>query len=154
MKKSELKMLVRTIVREEVAMAIQEVVVEMKEPITKEVQPTAKRQSTNNLKSKRIVEKKKYTKNSVLNDILNETANDDGWDTMGGELFSSNQVNDVLKRRYSGMMGNAPEAQLPDEDINGQVVANVSETLMGNLTKDYSGVLKSMKKTADRNRGI
>ena len=73
---------------------------------------------------------------------------------MGGELFSSNQVNDVLKRRYSGMMGNAPEAQLPDEDINGQVVANVSETLMGNLTKDYSGVLKSMKKTADRNRGI
>ena len=59
-KKPNIKTIIRQIVREEVAMAIGEVITELKQPI--ESKP----------KSKKIVEKKQYTNNNVLNDVLIE----------------------------------------------------------------------------------
>ena len=60
-KKTNIRTLLRTMVREEVAMAIQEVITELKQPVTtKQVsQPKTK---------KKIVEKKSFTSNSVLNE--------------------------------------------------------------------------------------
>ena len=58
-------------------MAIQEVITELKQP------------SQPQQKSEKIVEKKSFTKDSILNDVLNETAQRDEWKTMGGGKFDS-----------------------------------------------------------------
>ena len=68
------KKTIRQIVREEVAMAIHEVIDELKQPSL-----SSPKQS--------IQEKKNFSKNSVLNDVLNETANGDDWKTLGGSEF-------------------------------------------------------------------
>ena len=86
------KKTIRQIVREEVAMAIQEVITELKQPAQSKSQP------------KNIVEKKSFTKNSILNDVLNETAQDDGWKTMGGGEFTSNRMNELVSGQYGDMM--------------------------------------------------
>ena len=62
MKKSELRGILRTIVREEVAIAIKEVVNEIKNP-TNTVSKEVKRKPVNN---------KQYTKNPILNEVINE----------------------------------------------------------------------------------
>jgi len=65
-KKTTTRKTIRQIVREEVAMAIHEVIGELKQPpLSSTGQP--------------IQEKKNFSKNSVLNDVLNETANGDDW---------------------------------------------------------------------------
>ena len=157
MKKSELRIQIRQIVREEVAMAINEVITEMKEPLQQlnTVHAGEIRRNTTPKKKKIAVEKKQYSSNSVLNDVLNETANgDSGWETMGGGTQTSQNMNNVLKTQYGDMMNGRNNVPLPESDINGRPVTNISDTLMDNLTKDYSGVIKSMEKSADTSRGI
>ena len=144
MKKSDFKLMVRKIVREEVAMAIQEVITELKQPNQRVSQPKPK---------KKIVEKKSYTSNSILNDVLNETANDE-WKTMGGGAYTANKMNDVLKGQYSDMMSGGNVNAAPQTDINDKPVTNVPDHLMNAFTKDYSKTLKAMKKSAIKNRGI
>ena len=75
MKKSELRLMIKKIVREEVAIAIKEVITELKQPTQQVSQPKPK---------KKIVEKKQYSKNSILNEVMNETVQSDDWKTMGG----------------------------------------------------------------------
>ena len=101
------KKTIRQIVREEVAMAIQEVITELKQPaLSSTEQP--------------IQEKKSYTNNSVLNNILNETAQDGEWKTMGGAKFDSSKINDVMGGAYGDMVNKNPnipvsvEGQTPD----------------------------------------
>jgi hypothetical protein len=154
MKKSELKTMVRHIVREEVAMAINEVVTELKQPTFGD-KPIGKLTNVNDTlpkqKRKKIVkEKQHFTSNSMLNDVLNETAGDD-WETLSGGTFDSSQMNNVLKNQYSDMVSG--NSQIPQTDINDKPVTDLSDTLMNNLTKDYSSVLKSMEKSANQLRG-
>ena len=78
------KKTIRQIVREEVAMAIQEVITELKQPIESKPQP------------EKIIEKKSYTNNSILNDVLNETAQDGDWKTLGGSKFTSERMNELV----------------------------------------------------------
>tara|TARA_R100001509_G_scaffold162041_2_gene132646 strand:- start:430 stop:831 length:402 start_codon:yes stop_codon:yes gene_type:complete len=133
MKKSDLKLIIRKIVREEVAMAIQEVITELKQPSTKVVQPTTK---------KKMVEKKSFTSNSVLNDVLNETAVSDEWKTLGGGTFDSSKMNEVLTSQYS-------------ETMNGQqsVAVNPNDPMAQFLNKDYRQVMKKVEEKAQQKRG-
>jgi len=125
-KKPNIKTIIRKIVREEVAMAIGEVVNELKQPTESEPQP------------KKIVEKKSFTNNSVLNDVLNETAQDDGWKTLGGGEFTSNRMNELIGGQYGDMMNGAQ--QVPSSDPMSQF-----------LNKDYSQVLeKSIEKSKNK----
>ena len=121
-KKPNIKTIIRQIVREEVAMAIKEVITELKQPI--ESQP-----------QKKIVEKKSFTNNSVLNDVLNETAQDEEWKTLGGEKFDSSKINDVMGGAYGDMMNKNP---------------NISVSVEGQtpdfLKKDYRAVMKAIDK--------
>ena len=123
-KKTNIKTIIRQMVREEVAMAIKEVITELKQPI--ESQPK---------QQKKIVEKKSFTNNSVLNDVLNETAQDEEWKTLGGEKFDSSKINDVMGGAYGDMMNKNPnipvsvEGQSPDF-----------------LKKDYRAVMKAIDK--------
>ena len=126
-KKPNIRQLIRTIVREEVAMAIKEVITELKQPIESQPQP------------KKIVEKKSFTKNSILNDVLNETAQDDGWKTMGGGEFTSDRMNELVGRQYGDMMNQQPQV-VPSSDPMSQF-----------LNKDYREVLdKSIEKSKNK----
>ena len=146
MKKSDFKFMIRKIVREEVAMAIQEVITELKQPTQQVSQPKPKQK-------KKMVEKKSYTSNSVLNDVLNETANDE-WKTMGGEKYTSNKMNDVLRGQYGDMMSGGNVNVAPQTDINNRPVTNVPDHLMNAFTKDYSKTLKAIEKHSNKSRGV
>ena len=116
-KKTNIKTIIRKIVREEVAMAIGEVITELKQP-------------TQSKPQKKIVEKKEYTNNSVLNDVLNETAQGEEWKTMGGGKFDSSRMNELVSGQYGDMMNN----QSPTISVDGQTPDF--------LKKDYREVLK------------
>ena len=150
MKKSELKTLVRQIVREEVAMAIHEVITELKQPTTKENKVVKQPK-----KKKVVSEKKHYTKNSILNEVMNETANDAEWKTMGNEPFTTNNMNNVLQNQYGNMMNGGK----PTGD---QMVASmgidpnsVPDSLIDNMfNKDYSKLLKKVDEKTNQTRGV
>ena len=126
-KKPNIKTIIRQIVREEVAMAIKEVITELKQPIESQPQP------------KKIVEKKSYTQNSVLNDVLNETAQDGDWKTLGGGEFTSDRMNELVGRQYGDMMNKQPQV-VPSSDPMSQF-----------LNKNYSEVLeKSIEKSKNK----
>ena len=126
-KKPNIKTIIRQIVREEVAMAIKEVITELKQPIESQPKP-----------QKKIVEKKQFTENSVLNDVLNETAQDGEWKTLGGGEFTSDRMNELVGRQYGDMM-------------NGTQSVPSSDPMSQFLNKNYSEVLeKSIEKSKNK----
>jgi len=129
-KKPNIKTVIRQIVREEVAMAIKEVITELKQPIESQPQP------------KKIVEKKSYTDNSVLNDVLNETAQDGDWKTMGGGEYTSDRMNELVGRQYGDTMSGASPQVVPSSDPMAQFV-----------NKDYSEVLEKSKEKSQNKGG-
>ena len=126
-KKTNIKTIIRQIVREEVAMAIKEVITELKQPT--QSQP------------KKIVEKKSFTKNSVLNDVLNETAQDGDWKTLGGGEFTSDRMNELVGRNYGDMMNQQPQV-VPSSDPMSQF-----------LNKDYREVLEKTEEKQKQKYG-
>ena len=94
-----------------------------------------------------------YTKNAVLNDILNETANAGGMEeypTMGGGTFDSTKMAEAMG--YGGASAVSDEAK---RDVGAVQTAQAAggdpsnpagEEVMGALTKDYRGVMNALKK--------
>ena len=68
MKSDKLKLFIRKIVREEVAMAIHEVINEIKQPVINKKTKIREPQKSS------IENKTSFSKNTILNNILNETA--------------------------------------------------------------------------------
>ena len=128
-KKPNIKTIIRQIVREEVSMAIKEVITELKQPSESKPQP------------KKIVEKKSFTKNSVLNDVLNETAQDGDWKTLGGGEFTSDRMNELMGRQYGDMMNQQPQV-VPSSDPMSQF-----------LNKDYREVLQKAEENHNKKYG-
>ena len=128
-KKPNIKTIIRQIVREEVAMAIKEVITELKQPTQSQPQP------------KKIVEKKSFTNNSVLNDVLNETASDGEWKTLGGSEFTTDRMNELVGGQYGDMMKSTPQ-QVPSSDPMSQFV-----------NKDYREVLKRTEEKQQQKYG-
>ena len=121
------KKTIRQIVREEVAMAIHEVITELKKPT----------QSTKPMTPKKRTQNSSFTSNKVLNDVLNETAQDGDWKTLGGGEFTSDRMNELVGGQYSDMMNNPSTQAVPSSDPMAQFV-----------NKNYSEVLeKSMEKS-------
>ena len=93
-----------------------------------------------------------YTKDPTLNKILNETAQNDEfaeYPTLGGGTFDSTKMAQAIG--YGNVLGDAESrrkmsavqtAQSAGVDPNSPAVQDV----MSNLTKDYSGVMKALKK--------
>ena len=123
-KKKNIKTVIRQIVREEVAMAIHEVITELKQPTQSQPKP-----------KKKVVEKKEFTKNSILNDVLNETAASDEWKTLGGDTFDSSKINQVMSGQYSDVMNNNSQAPIT---VDGQTPDF--------LKKDYRKLMKAIDK--------
>ena len=129
-KKTNVRTMIRQIVREEVAMAIKEVITELKQPTQQVSQPKPKR---------KIVEKQTFSKNSILNDVLNETAQEEEWKTMGGGTYDSSNMNEILGKSYGDMMNSNPNTPV---SVDGQTPDF--------LTKDYRKVMKAV----DKKKGI
>jgi hypothetical protein len=136
--KTKIKTMIRQIVREEVAMAIQEVITELKKPIQQVSNPKPKEKVVEGRRTY-----KKFTKNSVLNDVLNETAQSDEWKTLGGGTYDSNRVNEVATPSYKDLMNDNNEIN-PDNMVAsmGTNPERVPNHLKKALSKDYSKVLK------------
>ena len=145
-KANKIKMVIRKIVREEVASAIKEVLVELKQP------------SLSSNPNGEINEQKKYTSNSVLNEILNETeggipqGETASYPTMGGETYDSSKVNEVMSSQYGDIMKNGVEPT-PKSNADTIVGAAAPEGIKNLFNKDYSGILKkSIEKNNKGNR--
>ena len=130
MKSDKLKLFIRKIVREEVAMAIHEVITELKQPSLSSKQPI-------NQAKKRVVEKKNYSTNSVLNDVLNETAQTAVLEEGDNPI---SKMNTVMQSSYGDMMNGTTDVSVEDTSGMGQF-----------LNKDYSEVLnKSYEKSSKK----
>ena len=134
MKKSELKMMIREVVREEIRLALKEVIGGSKQQIKKPQPP----------------KKQSYTKNSVLNEVLNET-NADEWETLGGETFTSNRMSELLG-------GSTEQPQQPNIDQRvaemGANPASIPKEVKDNIfNKDYSGLMKAIDEKQKQKNG-
>ena len=139
MKKSNVRQVIRQIVREEVAMAIQEVITEIKQPSQQVSQPQPQ---------KKIVERKQFSSNSIINDVLNETAESKvEWEQMGGGTFDSSRMNEVMASQYGNMMNNSQ----PNVVVDG---VSGDEPGMDFLKKDYREVLKKSEEKSKQKRGV
>jgi hypothetical protein len=144
--------LLRKVIREEVRAAVTEILTEQttnhKQVINHGMQMA---EMSDNPKRK----KKVYSKNSMLNDILNETAGlpSDGPLVSQGnsEYPSMNNFKSAMAETY----GRGPAGPVVTQGINGEPVnmqnENVAATVNA-MTKDYSGVMAAMKKM-DKSKG-
>jgi hypothetical protein len=153
-KSNKLANLIRELVKQEVKKQVTEIFI--KEGIKSMTESTSKNDVVEVLPKRKPKPKKEvtYTKNPVLNDILNETANAgtdefDEYPTMTGKPFDSTRMAEAIG--YGNMMGDAESrrkqaaiqtAQAVGADTNNEAVQNV----MQDLTKDYRGVMKALDK--------
>ena len=122
MKVKELKSLIRGIVREEVALSIKEVIKEIKAVPMPKSKPKPKQN---------------FTKNSVINDVLNETAADKNWKSMGGGTYDSSRANEVLGSSYGDMMNN--DTDKPNKQLAAEMGVDP------NNAPDFLGLMKTSK---------
>ena len=121
MKMSQLKMVIREVVREEIRLGLKEIIGEVKKQPVQKPKPK---------------QKQNYSKNPVLNEVLNETETSD-WDTMGGEKFTSERMNELVGGNYKDLMnGNQPQ--------NGGVVVDGQQPEF--LKKDYRKLMQAVDK--------
>jgi len=93
-----------------------------------------------------------FTKDPVLNKILNETANEE-WKTMGNKTFTDGRSG------MAAMMGlNTPDQTFGAKPTIAQMLPNdrkhiqVSDEMADILTKDYSALLKKVDEKANKTR--
>jgi len=153
-KSSKLANLIKELVKQEVKKQVTEIFI--KEGIKSMTENASKNDVMEVLPQRKPKPKKEvtYTKNPVLNDILNETANAgnefDEYPTMTGKPFDSTRMAEAIG--YGNMtIGDAESrrkqaaiqtAQAIGADTNNEAVQNV----MQDLTKDYRGVMKALDK--------
>jgi hypothetical protein len=130
-KKTNMRTVIRKIVREEVAMAIREVITELQQPT----------QPTKPLTPKKPTQNSSFTSNKVLNDVLNETANGGDWKTLGGGEFTTERMNELVGGQYADMMKDTPQ-QVPSSDPMAQFLNN-----------DYREVLKRTEEKTNNKYG-
>ncbi len=139
MKKTELKTIIREIVRKEVRIELRKFLKESKQA---------------KLKQKSIKEKTPiaYTKNKVLNKVLNETANaSDDWETLGGKTLTTDSMQSILQKNYSDIIespGNSNSNMIDSKMVSDTGVSpdQMPDYIKNALTRDYSELMGSIDK--------
>jgi hypothetical protein len=152
MKVSEFTKIIRKVVREEVRAAVKAELNEILKPKKRNDRNVIKH-GLNLHERANKVDKISYTKNSALNDILNETANSKV-KTMDNKMFTSQDAVTGIRSKFAEAMnpdsdfGNAPSAQemIPED----QKHINIPDYIQNALTKDYSGLVKAMDKNKSK----
>ena len=151
MGKSKIKTMIRQIVREEVAMAIHEVIEELKIPTQ---QLTTDLRRTIPTTKKKKIEKKHYSSNKVLNDALNETANSD-WETLGGGTYTTENMGSILANKYSDVLNENGKVNADDMVASMGIDPNqVDDSVKNIFTKDYRSLMKKVDKKTKQKRGM
>mgnify|MGYP001462845255 CR=1 FL=1 len=150
-----LEVIVRKVVREELKPIITEVRNASK-PIIKETKSKSKKVNDpldidmkailaiEEVKKQKAVKKQKFTKDSVLNQLLNETHQSGEWRNMEAQ-FGSNQA--------QAWSGRESTTAAPTQDIDGRPVDTTNPevaNVMGAITKDYSQLMKAIDKKKGR----
>ena len=133
MKLSIFKKVIREVVREEIEYSIKGLRKELKEVLVSSISDKMLEESTPQTTSKPVEKKSRpiekrvpMTKDSILNDLLNETANDGEWKNINKEAEVQSVTDDTVG--------------LPDH-------------LADALNKDYSQVMKAVDKKQNFNKG-
>ena len=166
MKKQELIKIIETVVRKEVKKQMNEIFIKeenssllselVSKPLTEKEfkEPIRKQYKT---KPTKVVH---YTKNEILNKVLNETAGgvpqeeSGGYETMGGGIYDSSRIDDVLVRNYDVDESSSEVVKQRKRDIgavqtikNARVnVDDVPDHITDALTRDYSKLMKVINK--------
>ena len=137
MKQGKLVSLIKEVVKQEVKKQVTDILIN----------------ETNIPKTKPVVKKKvkeqKFTDNAMLNQILNETAQQqEEYPTLGGGTFDSSRATELLG--YGGGLGNkevkrevAAASTLQSAGMNPEAAP---EHLKNALTRDYSDLIKAIDK--------
>ena len=126
MKMSQLKMVIREVVREEIRLGL------------KEILGGAKKQPVQKPKLK---QKQHYSKNPVLNEVLNNTEVEQDWETMGGTTYTSERMSELLG-------GNVTEKDT--SNVNGTLAREMgmdpNDPAADFLKKDYRELMNAVDK--------
>ena len=137
MKSNKLVSLIKEVVKQEVKKQITDILIN----------------ETNIPKSKPVVKKKKvkeqkFTDNPTLNKILNETAQQEEYPTLGGGTFDSTRMTEMLG--YGSGLGNKEVkrevAAASTLQSAGMTKESAPEHLTNALTRDYSDLMKAIDK--------
>jgi hypothetical protein len=142
--------LLRRVIREEVRSAVKEILTEQTVDHKKVISHGMElSEIANNPKRK----KKSYSKNSMLNDILNETA---GLPSEGPLVSQTSFPSMNYKSEMAESFGMSQQPQaLATTDVHGKPVNMQNKAVAKTvdiMTKDYSGVMAAMKKM-DKSKG-
>ena len=138
MKQGKLVSLIKEVVKQEVKKQITDILInETNIPKTKPV-----------VKKKKVKEQK-FTDNPMLNQILNETAQQqEEYPTLGGGTFDSSRMTEMLG--YGSGLGNKEVkrevAAASTLQSAGMTPETAPEHLTNALTRDYSGLMKAIDK--------
>ena len=167
---NKLAEVIRKIVREEVRKEVRQVLNEQRKPKVTKKQFTSGLQHALGLedsverRSRAPKKQVKYSKNKMLNAILNETAGDqksgpeyDEYPTMGKSGYGSSQSQTFDRKSLAAKMGygdisptGAPtlEEMVPSVDTRGMTNQGiqVDSSVAKALTRDYSELVKKFKK--------
>ena len=137
MKSNKLVSLIKEVVKQEVKKQITDILInETNIPKTKPV-----------VKKKKVKEQK-FTNNPTLNKILNETAQQEEYPTLGGGTFDSTRMTEMLG--YGSGLGNEEVkrevAAASTLQSAGMTKESAPEHLTNALTRDYSDLMKAIDK--------
>ena len=137
MKQGKLVSLIKEVVKQEVKKQITDIFInETNIPKTKPV-----------IKKKKVKEQQ-FTSDPTLNKILNETAQQEEYPTLGGGTFDSSRMTEMLG--YGSGLGNKEVkrevAAASTLQSAGMTPETAPEHLTNALTRDYSGLMKAINK--------
>ena len=151
MNKDKLRNIIELVVRKEVKKQLSEIFINEKEEIKLA-------ETISKPKPKKVINKpkKQYTKNTALNEVLNQTKplgapmEDDEYPTLGGGVLGSDNMAEVLGYGDLGRGQNKEKArEMAAVDTikkQGVSVDAVPEGVQNALTRDYSGLMKAINK--------
>ena len=150
MSKDKLRNIIELIVRKEIKKQLSEIFINEKEEIKLA-------ETISKPKPKKVINKpkKQYSKNTALNEVLNNTKPlgapmEDEYPTLGGGVLGSDNMADVLGYGDLGRGQNKERARemaaVDSIKKAGVSVDAVPEDVQNALTRDYSGLMKAMDK--------
>ena len=148
MDKNKLRNIIELVVRKEVKKQLSEIFINEEKEINLA-------ETISKPKPKKVISKpkKQYTKNTALNEVLNNTKplgsqEQDDYPTLGGGVLGSDNMAEVLGYGDLGMGSNKERARevgavetIKKQGVN---VDAVPEDVVNALTRDYSGLMKAM----------
>ena len=150
MNKNKLRNIIELVVRKEVKKQLSEIFINEEKEISLS-------ETISKPKPKKVIKKpkKQYTKNTALNEVLNNTKplgqqETDEYPTLGGGVLGSDNMAEVLGYGDLGRGQNKEKARemaaVDSIKKAGVSVDQVPEDVQNALTRDYSGLMKAINK--------